>query len=141
MPNWVTPRFTSGPGFFSNSTQRVCAGARPLSAVCSLALSCICHSRRSILACFLYGLFMDQLSLDLSNPFLNLLMLSACHRCYGSSLCQHIPEIHYRLSRNVPFIDFKLFTFSFSECHPHLIILSLVKNSCMSTLSTGFIIL
>lgn len=122
-------------------------GAWPLSAVCSLALSCIHHScigdlRRSTLACSLYCLFMDPLSLDLSNPFLNLLILSACGRCYRSSLWQQIPEIHYSLSRNVPSsINSKWFPTSFSECLPHLIILSLVKNSSMSTLPTVFIIL
>lgn len=49
----------------------------------------------------LYCLFMDLLSLDLSNPFLNTLILSACGRCSRSSLWQQIPEIHYCLTRNV----------------------------------------
>lgn len=107
-------------------------GAWPTSAVCSLAHSCIHHScigavRRTIFACSLYCLFMDLLSLDLSNPFLNLLILSACARCSRSSLWQQISEIHFCLTRNVSsFTNFKLFSVSFSECLPQLIILNLV---------------
>lgn len=86
-----------------------------LAPVCSLLPWTLLHHHsctggvgRSILACSLYCLFMDPLSLDLSNPFLNLLVLSACGRCYRSSLWQQIPEVHYSLSSNVPyFINFK----------------------------------
>lgn len=141
--------FISGPGFFFVSAQKMIregTGAWSLSVVCSLAHFCIHHScfggvRRSIFACSWYCLFMDLLSLDLCNPSLNLLILSACGRCSRSSLWQQIPEIHYCLTRNVSsFINFKLFPASFSECLPQLIILKLVKNSSISTFSTDFII-
>lgn len=115
---WILLRQCPEDGVIREST-----GAWPMSAVCSLAHSCIHRSciggvRRSIFACSLYCLFMDLLSLDLSNPFLNLLILSACGRCSRSSLWQQIPEIHYCLTRNVSFINFKLFPASFSECFP-----------------------
>lgn len=142
MPNWITPMFISGPGFFPNSPRWVCWSGKAWEPGCCLqsapmhapaSCSCIGDVRRSILACPLYCLFMNLLSLDLSNPFLNLLILSACGRWYRSSLWQQIPEIHYSLSRNVPsLINFELFPASFSECLPHLVILNLVKNSILS---------